>query len=77
MRKMIHPNATACLIRENEPHFQTLNEAIDTLGKANDELVELTWDEVEHINGDYATVWATFSIHRDGEVGHRFLGIPG
>ncbi|KAI9696642.1 MAG: hypothetical protein M1820_008091 [Bogoriella megaspora] len=66
MRQVIHPKATACLIRENEPRFQTLNEAIDTLEKAEQELMEVSWDEVEHIDGQYATVWTKFSIHRDG-----------
>lgn len=68
MRKLIHPQATACLIRENEPSFQTLTEAIDTLGKAEQEFVEESWDEVEHVDGEYATVWANFSIHQDGEA---------
>lgn len=72
MRKMIHPHATACLIRLNEPRFQTLANAIDTLEKAEQELVERSWDEVEHVDadGDYATVWASWSMHRDGEVSY-------
>ena len=52
MRKIIHPQATACLIRENEPRFLALTEAIDAL--------------------EYATVWATFSMHRDGEASDPF-----
>ncbi|KAI4212704.1 MAG: hypothetical protein LQ351_004595, partial [Letrouitia transgressa] len=66
MRKIIHPKATACLIRENEPRFKLLSEAIDTLEKAEQEFVEASWDEVEYIDGEYATVWAKFSIHQDG-----------
>ena len=72
MRKIIHPKATACLIRENEPRFQALTEAIDTLEKAEQELVEVSWDEVEHIDGEFATVWANFSMHRDGEASNPF-----
>ena len=72
MRKIIHPKATACLIRENEPRFQALTEAIDTLEKAEQKFVEVSWDEVEHIDGEYATVWATFSIHQDGEASIPF-----
>lgn len=72
MRKVIHPQATACLIRENEPRFQTLSEAIDTLEKAEQEHVEVIWDEVEHIDGEYATVWAAFSTHRDGKASNPF-----
>jgi hypothetical protein len=68
MHKLMHPMATACLIRGNAPRFQALTESIDTLGKAEQELVEASWDEVEHVDGDYATVWAKFSIHMDGEA---------
>jgi hypothetical protein len=68
MRKAIHPKATACLIREDEPRFISLNEAIDNLGKAEQEHVEVIWDEVEHVDGDYATVWTKFSIDQDGEA---------
>jgi len=68
MRKIIHPKATACLIRDNEPRFLTLDEAIGALERAEQTLVEASWDEVEHIDGDYATVWTNFSMHRDGEV---------
>ncbi|KAL9034378.1 MAG: hypothetical protein Q9214_007071, partial [Letrouitia sp. 1 TL-2023] len=60
MRKIIHPKATACLIRENEPRFQTLTEAIERLEKAEEELVEASWGEVEHVDGEFATVWAAF-----------------
>lgn len=72
MRKIIHPKATACLIRENEPRFEALTEAIDMLEQAEQEFVEVSWDEVEHIDGEYATVWATFSMHRDGEASNSF-----
>lgn len=72
MRKIIHPKATACLIRENEPRFLALTEAIDVLEKAEQEFVEVSWDEVEHIDGEYATVWATFTMHRDGEASNPF-----
>ena len=72
MRKIMHPKATACLIRENEPRFLALTEAIGTLEKAEQEFVEVSWDEVEHIDGEYATVWTTFSMHRDGEASNPF-----
>jgi len=72
MGKIIHPKATACLIREGEPRFQTLAEAIDTLDKSEHEIEEVTSDEVDHIDGEYATVWAKFRIHRDGEASVSF-----
>lgn len=72
MRNFIHPQATACLIREGEPRFQSLHAAIDTLEKAEEKLVETTWDELEHVDGEYATVWASWSMHRDGKVSSPF-----
>jgi hypothetical protein len=72
MRKCIHPEATACLIRGNEPNFKPLTEAIDALAQAEQELVEIIWDEVEHVDGKYAAVWASFSIHLDGEASSPF-----
>jgi len=51
-----NPQATACLIRENEPRLQALTEPTDRLGTAEQELVEVPWDEVEHIDGEYAPV---------------------
>lgn len=72
MRRSTHPNATACLIREGQPRFQALTEAIDRLGTTKDELVEDTWDEIEHVDGEYAIVWTNFSIHRNGQAGSHF-----
>ena len=74
MRNLIHPKATACLIRENEPRFKLLTETIDTLEETKDMLEEASWDEVERINGEYATVWTNFSMHRDGEVSDILRG---
>lgn len=51
-----NPQATACLIRENVPHLQALTEATDRLGTAEQELVEVSWDEAEHTDGEYAPV---------------------
>ena len=76
MRKLAHPNATACLIRENKPNFKPLTETIEVLEKAPQDFVEVTWDEVEHVDGDYATVWTKFNIHRDGEVCYTLV-VPG
>ena len=69
MRAKIHPKATACLIREGEPRFMTLHDAIENLTKAEQRFEEELFDEVERRDGEYATVWADFEIHRDGEVG--------
>ena len=72
MRKLIHPEAIACLIRENEPQFKPLTEAIYALEKAEQQFVEASWDDVEHVDGGYATVWTKFSMHRNGEVSDGF-----
>ena len=72
MRKLIHPKATACLIRDNEPQFKSLLESVKKLEHAEGELVEVSWDEVEHTDGGYATVWAKFSIRWDGKARDPF-----
>lgn len=70
MRRLIHLNATAVLIRNNEPRFQSLDNTIVTLEKAEQKLVETTWDEIEHVDehGDFAIVWTKFRIDMDGKV---------
>lgn len=68
MRKLIHPNGTAVLIRKNEPKFMTLHESIDNLERAEEKFVETIWDEIEQRDGDYATVWTKFRITRDGQA---------
>lgn len=73
MRKYIHAKGTACLIRQNEPRFMTLHESIDNLEKATEKFVETIWDEVEHRDGDYATVWTKFRITRDGQASNPLL----
>lgn len=80
MRRLIHPNATAVLIRNNEPRFQSLDNTIVTLEKAEQELVETTWDEIEHVDdggsvdeGAFATVWTKFQIEMNGKVRLRVI----
>lgn len=68
MHQLVHPQATACMIRHNTPQFKPLSEAIDALGNAEQPFTEAIWDEVEHVDGEYATVCAKFRIHRDGKV---------
>lgn len=68
MRNLIHPNATACLIRESEPKYSSLHESIDVLERAHQEYTEACWDEIVHADDNYATVWESFSIHKEGQV---------
>lgn len=76
MRSLLHPNATAVLIRNNEPRFSSLEETIVNLERVGREVVEMTWGEVEMVDveGDeeeetgFATVWTKFRIDLDGEV---------
>ena len=50
MRSLIHPSATAVLIRQGTPRFQTLHDAIDTLARAEERLEEEVWDVVEQVD---------------------------
>ena len=78
MRFLIHPHATAVLIRQDIPRFQSLHTAIETLANAEEELEETIWDVVEHVDdgrgeeegerAGFATVWAKFRIVKAGMV---------
>ena len=50
MCSLIHPSATAVLIRQGTPRFQTLHDAIDTLARAEERLEEEVWDVVEQVD---------------------------
>lgn len=74
MRSLIHPNATAVLIRDNTPRFQTLENTIVTLEKFAGDISESILDVVERVDevegddqGGLATVTCRFQIDREGE----------
>lgn len=53
MRSLIHLEATARLIRDNEPRFSSLEETIVNLEKAGEagrNLEERVWGVVEHVD---------------------------
>ncbi|KXT08088.1 hypothetical protein AC579_1472, partial [Pseudocercospora musae] len=64
MRALVHADATACLIREQVPrHFEVL----DIIESADSEMDEYSYDEVEHVDDDYAIVWTPYEFVEDGK----------
>lgn len=70
MAHVAHDDATACVIREGKPVHTTIKnilERIDTVdGKV--EMDEVSYDEIEHEDGDFATVWTPYRFFEDGKV---------
>ena len=69
MRTVSHPDATACLIREGKPIHILIANVLDLMpddGKV--EMDEVSYDEVEHVDGDFATVWTPYRFYEDGKV---------
>lgn len=68
MRKLSHPKGTACLIRNGTPTHMSIYEPIDSIGAAESDLDEVSYNEVEHVDGIYATVWTPYRFFEDGKV---------
>ena len=73
MKRLSHPNGTACLIRNGAPTHMSISEPIESIGAADSELDEVSYNEVEHIDGIYATIWTPYRFYEDGMVGVRRL----
>lgn len=69
MREVCHPNATGCLIRHGKPIHTTMDQILTAVA-TNDgvERDEVSYDEVEHCDGDFATVWTPYNFYTDGKV---------
>ena len=69
MHAVCHPDATACLIREGKPIHLLIANVLDRIsddgGVAMD---EVSFDEIERIDGDFATVWTPYKFYEDGKV---------
>lgn len=69
MRAVCHPDATACLIRESKPVYLLIANVLDRI---NDDsgltMDEVSFDEIVHVDGDFATVWTPFKFYEDGKV---------
>ncbi|KAK5723709.1 hypothetical protein LTR15_005409 [Elasticomyces elasticus] len=72
MRAICHPNATACLIRDGQPIYTTVAAILQRLDERKGEQIdEISWDEVEHVCGDFASVWAPYRFFSGGKVHHE------
>lgn len=72
MRAVCHPGGTACLIRDGKPMYITLDDILDRVCKDDGvERDEVSYDEIEHVDGDFATVWTPYRFYEDGKVCRR------
>ncbi|KAK5682695.1 hypothetical protein LTS10_005824 [Elasticomyces elasticus] len=72
MRAVCHPNATGCLIRNGEPIHTTVAAILQRLDERKGEAMdEISWDEVEHVCGEFASVWAPYKFFSGGKVHHE------
>ncbi|KAK4978056.1 hypothetical protein LTR42_002432 [Elasticomyces elasticus] len=70
MRDICHPDATGCLIRDGRPVYTTVAAILQRLDERKDEAMEeISWDEVEHVCGDFASVWAPYKFFSGGKFG--------
>lgn len=70
MRAICHPDATACLIRDGKPMHMLVANILDLMSEDQSvEMDEVSYDEVEHIDGGFATVWTPYQLFEDGKVG--------
>jgi len=70
MRAVTHPDATACLIREGKPLHFALADVLKRISDQSDiEMDEVSYDEVEHVDGEFATVWTPYKFYEAGKVG--------
>ena len=69
MRSLCYANATACLIREGKPLHMLIEDILNRISdKSTVEMDEVSHDEVEHIDGEFATVWTPYNFYEDGKV---------
>ncbi|KAK4958954.1 hypothetical protein LTR10_003752 [Elasticomyces elasticus] len=72
MRDICHPDATGCLIRDGRPVYTTVAAILQRLDERKDEAMEeISWDEVEHVCGDFASVWAPYKFFSGGKLRHE------
>lgn len=69
MRAVCHPDATACLIRQGKPIYINAAQIVEQVTRDDGvEQDEVSHDEVEHCDGDFATVWTPYRFYVDGKV---------
>ena len=70
MRSVCHADATACLIRNGKPLHLPLSKVLDLIPEDGNE-DEVSYDEVTHFYGDFATVWTPYKYYEDGKVSFK------
>lgn len=69
MRFLYHPDATACLIRQGKPLHILTSDILDKIpddGEWNE--AEVSYHEVEHVDGDFATLWTPYQYFDHGKA---------
>ena len=71
MRHMCIPDAPACNIRNGSPILSTIADILDRMDSvpADVKMDEISHDEIEHIDGAFATVWTPYKFLENGKVG--------
>jgi ketosteroid isomerase-like protein len=69
MHELCHPDATACLIRNGKPKHFTIVQILERIPDDSPiDMDEVSYDEVEHVDGVFATVWTPYKFYEDGKV---------
>ena len=72
MRAICNPNATMCVIRQDKPIYTLVEKVLDRVLEIDGvELDEVSYDEIEHVDGNFATVWTPCRFYEDGKVCFR------
>ena len=69
MRAVSLPEATACLIRSGQPVYLHVTDILGKMATNDVEMDEVSHDEVEHVDGQFATVWTPYKFYENGKVG--------
>ncbi|KAK5116857.1 hypothetical protein LTR85_009117 [Meristemomyces frigidus] len=58
-------------MRAGKPLHMAISDVLNRLPLSADILMdELSYDEVEHMDGDFATVWTPYKFYEDGKLHH-------
>jgi hypothetical protein len=69
MRSLCHAETKICLIRNGKPVYNHVKYILNVLDQMKDkEIEEISYDEVEHVDGQFATVFSPYRFMTDGKV---------
>lgn len=70
LTSIVHPDATGCLIRDGKPNHLKLSRVFDRILAVDSgiEMDEISHDEIEHVDGDFASCWTPYNFFENGKV---------